>query len=419
MGNDTPATPAGTPVLAPERNVGKNTKPQGRQGKPRKPMEKARPATQAVKMPLHMSGGLAPPTHKAANDASKNKPVTNESLIAESVFAVDSGFTPKQREIEFSPSTSGWTQTVDDAFVELRNDSKVQVAKELPIEAFRYYASAMFWLRAISLKLWQGQELTQSEVEIQRVFEGKTFVLPDPIHLGLKAVGKVTTKNGEVLAPTFPSLPDQIVADTPGVLAAVSTANHNTYEDYPVLGVAYQGCYERAQTTNQSTYVSAVAPANTTANRNLQGFDTLKPTRTDGLSTLYSMGFEIGIRPRTISQTGFNYNALKVVSNLLARTDTFKTVEVDIFTIPVTGSLGQIIETIPDPTLVEDLTRASDCEVNCSMLCYGHNDTDRHLTRGVRSQRLQGDVRNQTVAIMELRDMDGDYTSPRRLCRKS
>lgn len=135
MGNDTPATPAGTPVPAPERNGGKNTKPQGRQGKPRKPMEKPKPATQAVKMPPHMAGGLAPPTHKAANDASKNKPVTNESLVAESVFAVDSGFTPKQREIEFSPSMSGWTQTVDDAFTELRNDSKVQVAKELPIEA--------------------------------------------------------------------------------------------------------------------------------------------------------------------------------------------------------------------------------------------------------------------------------------------
>lgn len=205
------------------------------------------------------------------------------------------------------------------------------------------------------------------------MFEGKTFVLPDPIHLGLKAVGKVTTKNGEVLAPTFPSLPDQIVADTPGVLAAVSTANHNTYEDYPVLGIAYQGCYERAQTANQHTYVSAVAPANTTANRNLQGFDTLKPTRTDGLSTLYSMGFEIGIRPRTISRTGFNYNALKVVSNLLARIETFKTVEVDIFTIPVTGSLGQIIETIPDSTSVEGLTRASDCEVDAQ--CYAKGTT--------------------------------------------
>lgn len=97
---------------------------------------------------------------KKANDESKNKTVTNESLVAESVFAVDSGFTPRNREIEFHPSVSGWTHVIDDAYSELRNDSKVQVAKELPIEAFRYYASSMFWLRTISLKLWQGQDLT-------------------------------------------------------------------------------------------------------------------------------------------------------------------------------------------------------------------------------------------------------------------
>lgn len=63
------------------------------------------------------------------------------------------------------------------------------------------------------------------------------------------------------------------------------------------------------------------------------------------------MGFEPGVRPRTISNTGINYNALKVVSNVLSRTETFKIAEVDIFTIPSTGSLGQIIETIPTANL--------------------------------------------------------------------
>lgn len=83
---------------------------------------------------------------------------------------------------------NGWTNIVDDAYAELRNDSKIQVSKELPIEALRYYAASLFWLRTISLKLWQGHELPP-EVDQQRTFEGKTFVLPDPIHLGLKADG--------------------------------------------------------------------------------------------------------------------------------------------------------------------------------------------------------------------------------------
>lgn len=182
-------------------------------------MDKPVPAAHPIKLPKGFSTTLDPPTMKRANDESKNKIVTNESLVSESVFAVDSGFTPRNREIEFQPSLTGWTQVVDDAYAELRNDAKLQVSKELPIEAFRYYASSVFWLRAISIKLWQGQELTPAEVDLQRVFEGKTLVLPDPIHMGLKAVGKVTTKNGEVLSPTFPDTPTAIVDQIPGLIA--------------------------------------------------------------------------------------------------------------------------------------------------------------------------------------------------------
>lgn len=167
-------------------------------------MDKPAQAKFPVKVPKGMSKTLDPTTMKKANDESKNKPVTNESLVAESAFAVDSGFVARNREIELHPSIAGWTQVVDDAYAELRNDSKVQVSKELPIEAFRYYAASTFWLRAISLKLWQGQDLTPAEVDLQRTFEGKTLVLPNPIHLSLKSVGRVTTKNGEVIAPTFP-----------------------------------------------------------------------------------------------------------------------------------------------------------------------------------------------------------------------
>lgn len=177
---------------------------------------------------------------KKANEESKNKPVTNESLVSESAFAVDSGFISRNREIGFHQSLTGWTHVVDDAYAELRNDAKVQVSKELPVEAFRLYAASVFWLRAISLKLWQGHELTPPEVYLQRTFEGKTLFLPDPIHLGLKSVGKVTTKNGEVLAPTFPETPAHVINRIPGLITEVNTANHNIYEDYPVVGVAYE-----------------------------------------------------------------------------------------------------------------------------------------------------------------------------------
>lgn len=236
-----------TPEPAKATKPVSQAKQPGKGKKPRKPMDKPVQTAHPVKPPKRMSTTLDPPTMKKANDESRNKPVTNESLVAESVFAVDSGFISRNREIPFNPSMSGWTQVVDDAYAELRNDTKIQVSKEIPLEAFRYYAASLYWLRAISIKLWQGQDLTPAEVYLQRVFEGKTLVLPDPIHVGLKAVGKITTKNGEVLAPTFPAIPTGIVDQIPGLLAVVDAENHTTYEDYPVVGVAYQGCYERAQ----------------------------------------------------------------------------------------------------------------------------------------------------------------------------
>lgn len=136
----------------------------------------------------------------------------------------------------------------------------------------------------------------------------------------------------------------------PGLIAVVDEDNHNVY---PVVGIAYQGCHQRAQTVQAHTYVSAVAPQGTLANRNLQGYDTLKPVRQDCTAVLHDMGFGDGALPRTIANTGINYNALKVVSNILARTDTFNLAEVDVFTIPSTGSLAQIIETIPTRETVD------------------------------------------------------------------
>lgn len=334
-------------------------------------MDKPTQAKHPIKVSKGMSKTLDPPTMKQQNDESKNKTVTNESLVAESAFAVDSGFLSRNREIGFHPSLTGWTHVVDDAYAELRNDSKIQVSKELPIEAFRYYAASVFWLRTISLKLWQGHELTPSEVDLQRTFEGKTLVLPDPIHLELKSVGKVTTKNGEVLAPLFPPTPATVTNRIPGLLGVVDAYNHSVYEDYPVVGIAYQGCLERAAGIERRTYASAAAPGGAVANRNLQGFDTLKTVRQDCLAVLADMSFCEGAPLRTIANTGISYNALKVVSNVLAKTDTFKIAEVDIFAIPSTGSLAQIIEIIPTQDAVDTETRATNADVTAQSYATG------------------------------------------------
>lgn len=376
-------------------------------------MDKPTQAKFPVKVPKGMSKTLDPPTMKKANDESKNKPVTNESLVAESAFAVDSGFVARNREIEFHPFIAGWTQVVDDAYAELRNDSKVQVSKKLPIEAFRYYAASTFWLRAISLKLWQGQDLTPAEVDLQRTFEGKTLVLPDAIHLGLKSVGRVTTKNGEVLAPTFPPTPSAVVDRIPGLIAVVDEDNHNVY---PVVGIAYQGCHQRAQTVQAHTYVSAVAPQGTVANRNLQGYDTLKPVRQDCTAVLHDMGFGDGALPRTIANTGINYNALKVVSNILARTVTFKLAEVDVFT----DTPHWVSSTNHRDHSNTGDGRRRDARIergrNRSVLRERNDNTDRY-NRSVWPERMESHIIRTPIGIMEFYHMDASSPASRTIRR--
>lgn len=77
------------------------------------------------------------------------------------------------------------------------------------------------------------------------------------------------------------------------------------------------------------------------------------------------MGFGEGAPPRTIANTDINYNALKVVSNVLAKTDTFKLAEVS------TGSLAQIIETIPTQDEVNVETRATNADVTAQSYANG------------------------------------------------
>lgn len=135
--------------------------------------------------------------------------------------------------------------------------------------------------------------------------------------------------------------------------------------------MAYQGCLQRVETTDRRVYKSVVAPQGTVANTNLQGYDSLASVRQDCLAVLHDMGFGDGVRPRTIANTGINYNALKVVSNILSRTETFKVAEVDIFAIPSTGSLAQIIETVPTTEAVSVETRATCVDVTAQSYANG------------------------------------------------
>lgn len=193
-------------------------------------------------------------------------------------------------------------------YTELRNDKNIQVAKEFPEEAFRYYNAGLVWLRSIGLCLEFGQQLSVAEEQVQRVFAGKPLNILEPQFFGLKAVGKTKTKNGETLVPSFPDMPCTPTLTIPGGLGVVTANNHSLYEELPIMGPVYQGCVERSATPNAQDYVSVFAPAGTTANTNLQGFARLVTARQDSLSFLERMGFSRDRRPPSIARTGLSYD---------------------------------------------------------------------------------------------------------------
>ncbi|KAG8222557.1 hypothetical protein J437_LFUL016758, partial [Ladona fulva] len=278
--------------------------------------------------------------------------------------------------MRFTPSATGWTAVTDVTFTELRNDKGVLVAKELPREALRYYTSCLFWLRVIGLKAQLGDQLTQTEVDVQRTFTNQVLSVPEPIHIGLKALGRTKTKNGEIISPEFPSLPDTVTANTPGGLGPVNTENHSVYEDLPIIGPAYQACYERAADARVVNYDSAFQPPHGVANPNLQGFGPLTPARMEAIGLLNEMGFSLDERPVTIGNSGINYNAVKTVSNLISRIIRFKMVEVDILSMPPTGSIAQVIQSRPVAQDLQNITRAT--QVTMSPQCAS-NESKMHL----------------------------------------
>jgi len=73
------------------------------------------------------------------------------------------------------------------------------------------------------------------------------------------------TRNGESLRAEFPDLPHTVTGGFPGTIGVVSERNHNIYEDYPVIGVAFEACAMRARIINGTDYESAVAIINRVA----------------------------------------------------------------------------------------------------------------------------------------------------------
>lgn len=322
------------------------------------------PAEYPIKPPANTKLELPKPQNKERNDDKQKSIKTREdSVFSESVFSTERTSKPVDRDYLFQPSATGYTDLTNIMYDTLLLDKTRQVARELPIEALRYYHACIFWLRAIGLKSQGDLQLTQQEREVMLEMEHQPLYVFDPIYLALKTYGRIQACNKDTFYPQFPDIPSVVTGNVPGTLGEISVDNHNIYEELPVIGPTIDGMMRRIRGDNPNhprDYQSVLAPAHTMANTNLQGFDRLTRVRLEALSMLEDHGVRGEAQLPSIADTGINPKLLSVISDYVSNLIVYKGQLINVLNIPDTGSLGQLISARPSPEdLNADTTAAS------------------------------------------------------------
>lgn len=300
------------------------------------------------------TGGKPPPTLNKPtqlHDASKQTLATSDPFAA-SNFAL--GITQREDHVRstFMPSFAAATEVSRLLFEQLSIDDS-QINKKMTPEALDYYTSCMIWARIISLKHKLLQPTTAIEDRIYEMLSNETFNLPEPLRLYLLTYGKITTVLGTHLKPTFPPLPLHVInwdgVDVPGFYAEgpADADTHNLYEEIPSLGVAISALLQ-AQQPNQGAWQPPAVPDEWTATTNMLGYRPTKNYRPESYAFVIDSGIsndEVVCNP---PNSGFNFDLLRHISDLLVQFKTFKTQNVCLATMPEFGSTAQLALALPE-----------------------------------------------------------------------
>lgn len=212
----------------------------------------------------------------------------------------------------------------------------------------------MVWLRAITLKQKNSQPITQVEDQLLTLTQTTPFVIPEPILLQVRQLGNVVSKTGQHLFPSFPPLPTNVIQGSgsyygpllePAV--GVNNATHNLYEEIPCLGVLSEAVQASLGNNPPGPYVSNVTYRGHQPNSNLLGFRPLGTRRPEPKNLAFDCGITDAFFPSYPAQTGFNFECLVQISNVLANTKTFKNTEVVFSTLSEVGALSQLVMSRP------------------------------------------------------------------------
>lgn len=194
--------------------------------KVRQPKRQAGPKDSAVTPPTHLNQGT--PT-----------PQRNESMLSEAIFGPDVYVTEITAAETF---TTNFAKLVPLA-LEVHSQYAIDVNmldRKLAKEELSYYATAMLWLKLLSIKDKQKfSALSSVEKELLKSVTDIQFNVPQPICEYLNQVGSYTDKMGKETYLLVPPLPATIVQNKGGYHAAeIKAETHSLFEEIPSLGIA-------------------------------------------------------------------------------------------------------------------------------------------------------------------------------------
>ncbi|CAG9822197.1 unnamed protein product [Phaedon cochleariae] len=159
------------------------------------------------------------------------------------------------------------------------------------------------------------------------------------------------------LYPQFPPLPVARLAGFGGYYGAlvnpgrnVNNQRHNLYEEIPCMGVLAEAIRQSLSNAGPGRYQSNVTFNGQQPNRNLLGFRPLGHRRPEPKNLAFEQGITDLEFPSYPNNYAFNIDLLIEISNVLAKTKTFKNTDTVFSTLTEVGAQSQIIFEIPQLT---------------------------------------------------------------------
>jgi len=327
--------------------------------------------------PVHT--GLNKPTR--LHDTS-NVQVSTKNPFDDSVFA--QGFTVNEvgNRTTFTPSAPAMIEISRGVYTEMVTDD-ANLQKLILPEYIDYYAVAMLWFRIVSLKAKNSQPLTTEEQDLLTILQTTSFAVPDPIALQLRTLGNIETRTGQHLIPEFPALPTAVISNIGGYFGEFTNpippappaqeaneeaqeahrANlvdfenqrvamehlHLLYEELPCLGVVAYAITQSLSNQPPGEYPPPFLYGNQRPNQNLLGYKNLGCRRSE--SKDFALRHNISERnfPSYPAQSAVNIEFIIALSNLLAKTKTFKISDIVFPTLAEVGSQSQTVIAVPTP----------------------------------------------------------------------